>query len=106
MESSIVDHGGRNPSGLSIEVNKGHMLPCTAVINSELVGATSEGGKRRPGRPRKKPSILLRGYASESGINEVGEGRHAGPFTHNKATSSGLLNAFQILSNEEFNMEC
>ena len=71
------------------------------VATPARVGAASEGGKRRPARPRKNSSILLRGYASESGVNDVGDG----PVTRSKAMSSGLRNAFQILSNGEHNME-
>ena len=91
---------------LPLHANKEDVYIVATDDASELVGVASEGGKRRPGRPRKNSSILLWGYASEFGVNDAGDRRQTGPVTRSKATSRGLQNAFQILSNEESNIEC
>ena len=49
--------------------------------------------KRRPGRPRKKISILHRGYARETGV-AVSDGsseRWNGLVKHSRSLSSGLM---------------
>ena len=108
--STVIDTGSRIPRDISVHENK-EVAPFISISGNakcipEHVDAASEGGKRRHGRPCKNSTILLRGYASESGVNEVSDCRQAGPVTRSKATSRGLQNAFQILSNEESNMDC
>ena len=102
MVTSGVDIGRHVTCEVPVHESMEDALTVATKATPDRVGAASEGGKRRPRRPRKNSSILLRGYASESGVNEVGDG----PVTRSKAMSRGLRNAFQILSNEEHNIEC
>lgn len=80
-----------------LEANRG-MIPMT--------GAGMEmGTKRHPSRPWKHAQLLHCGYVSDSGGMKRSIS-YGGPFTNSKSHTSGLCKTFDILSNEEDNLEC
>lgn len=89
------------------------------VLESTVVLAVGKDGSlgnedlvipniRSPSRPRKKVSILHSGYANESCASAISNAKdyRKEPVTRSQSFSSGLHNAFQILSDEECGMEC